>query len=119
MPSAVVRSWLALDLPLRAGSAIRERRNVDPGAAAPALEPELRQLHALGALAERPRERRIGHDVAQEQLPLRLEPIVVTLLPGHRGPAGAKIDRLIDVGVPDRARRVAVVLRPALAQAGH
>ena len=54
-----------------------QRRHLDPAALLPRLQPELGQLHALGPFQQRPAERRVQHDVPQEQLPLHLEGVVV------------------------------------------
>ena len=57
--------------------------------------------------------------VLEEQLPLGLEGVVVGQIRRHFLPAGVEVDRLIDVGIPDRPRRDAVVLDAAAAQSGH
>src|SRR5450631_301504 len=57
----------------------RERRDVDPAPLAPALQRRFDQLHALGALGERPAIGRVLGDVADEMLPLDLEAVVVAL----------------------------------------
>ena len=80
---------------------------------------EFRQLHALGALQQRPAKRRILDHVLEEQLPLGLEGVVVGQVRRHLLPAGIEIDRLLDVRIPDRPRRDAVVLHAAAAQSGH
>ena len=54
-----------------------ERRNVDPAPVLPRRQRALDELHALRALAQRPPERRVRDDVADEELPLRLEAVVV------------------------------------------
>src|SRR5215471_14505696 len=54
-----------------------ELRHVHPAPLCPALEPELGELHALGAFGEVVLPRRSGHHVADEVLPLDLEAVVV------------------------------------------
>src|SRR5690606_9539266 len=58
------------------------------------------------------------HDVAEEQLPLDLERIVVNALVRHADPAVLVFDRAVDVGVPDAARRGGDGLGFAIAQTG-
>ena len=55
--------------------------------------------------------------MAKEKLPLYLEGVVVVFLFGDFLPAIKEVDRLGDVGIPDRAWGVAVVLGPDVAQA--
>src|SRR6266568_7066131 len=59
------------------GKSHLQRRHVHPASLGPALEPELGELHALGALHEIVAPRRIGDDVTDEILPLDLEAVVV------------------------------------------
>src|SRR5205085_8680152 len=84
----------------------------------PALQAELGELHAFRAFEEPPTERAFARDVAQEELPLHLERVVVVLA-RHFLPAGEEIDRLRDIGVPDRLRRLGVRLAEAAAQARY
>ncbi len=51
--------------------------NVHPGALAPALGTEFGQLYSLGRLEQIPFEVDISGIVAQEQLPLHLEGVVI------------------------------------------
>ena len=95
----------------------RERTHLDPGAFHRGLEPLFRELHALRALEERPSEGLAGHDVPQEELPLRLEGVVLGRVLGHLPPALEEPDRLLNVGIPDGPRRLRRGLRPAVAQA--
>src|SRR4051794_32267689 len=81
-------------------------RYVHPPTLLPALLRELHQLHALGAFAQRPLERRIVDDVADEVLPLHLESIVVIDRVGYELPSVVEVDRLRDVRVPHGLRRV-------------
>ncbi len=81
--------------------------------------PLLRELHALGPLEQGPAEGLVDDHVPQEQLPLRLERVLVLPLLGQLLPGREEVDRAGDVGVPDRPGRRAVRLDPAVAQAGH
>src|SRR5436853_100258 len=94
-----------------------EARHVEPFLLLPALQAELRELHALRALEEAPAERPFAGDVPEEQLPLRLERVVVALV-GHFFPALKEVDRLRDVRIPDRLRRFFIRLKETTAQAG-
>src|SRR6478609_3199595 len=68
-----------------------QRRDIDPAPLLPALEPGLRQLHALGAFHQRPLERCAVVEMTDEHLPFDLEAIVVVgavrdLAPGLEEP---------------------------------
>src|SRR6185503_6872946 len=78
---------------------------------------ELGELHALRALEQVPAELALARHMPEEKLPLHLEGVVVVLA-RHFLPARVEVERLRDVGVPDRARRVLPGLRTAAAQAG-
>jgi len=56
--------------------------------------------------------------MAEEQLPLHLEGIVVGLFTGGRGPSVAVFDRAVDVGIPDAAGRGRQILGDAVPQSG-
>src|ERR1035437_979546 len=84
----------------------------------PGLDAFFGELHALGAFEQAPAPGLVLDYVAQEELPLALEGVVEAVLLGDLLPAFEIIERAIHVGVPDGARGVAVVLRPAMAQAG-
>src|SRR5258705_12768231 len=86
-------------LPLRL-----QRGPVEPLAAAPALQPELGELHAFCALHQSPAEGSFARDVLQVQLPLRLECIAPGGIVGLFLPAFEKLDRLRDVGILYRFR---------------
>src|SRR6476660_6757144 len=83
--------------------------NVEPLSLPPALEAELGELDALGAFEEVPAEGAFAGDVLEEKLPLHLEGVVVALV-GDFLPALEEVDRLRNVGVPDRLRRLGVGL---------
>src|SRR5215471_21742685 len=89
-----------------------QRRDVDPAPLLPAPEPGLGELHALGAFGERPFERRAVVEMADEDLPFGLETVVVVIA-RDLAPGLEKSDRLRDVGVPHRPRRVHPRLAPA------
>jgi hypothetical protein len=57
--------------------------------------------------------------VPEEELPLDLECVVKSALLRHLLPSFEEVDGLRDVGVPDRPRRGAVRLYPAMPQARH
>src|SRR5271157_1594201 len=94
-----------------------QRAHLDPRPLAPRLQALLRKLHTLRALEERPSERLAADNVAQEELPLGLECVLGRRVLRHLAPALEEPDRLLYVGVPDRPRRVARALGPAVAQA--
>src|SRR5437868_12570732 len=58
-------------------------RNIDPATIRPGLQAELGELHALRALQQVPRERIVLHHMAEEELPLDLERVVVNALVRH------------------------------------
>src|SRR6266850_3401486 len=86
-----------------------ELRYVEPFLLAPALESQLGELDAFGAFEQSPAERAFAGDVLEEELPLHFEGVVVALV-GHFFPSLEKIDRLRDVGVPHRLRRLGIGL---------
>src|SRR5258708_16878649 len=92
---------------------------MDPAALGPALHAELGQLHALRPLAQGPWKRRAIEEVADEQLPLGLERIVIEVVVGYLRPSRVEIDRLRNVRVPHRLRRVHSSLGPAFGEAGY
>jgi len=96
-----------------------EGSEVNPPALAPGAEARLGKLHALGALAQRPAERLAERHVAQKQLPLDPEGIVIRAGVGHLGPSPMEVQRLVHVRVPNRARRRVDRLDPALPKARH
>src|SRR6266850_6298483 len=89
--------------------------NVEPFLLLPALESQLGELDAFGAFEQSPAERAFARDVLEEELPLHFEGVVVALV-GHFFPSLEKIDRLRDVGVPHRLRRLGIGLRQAAPQ---
>src|SRR5690606_24367914 len=60
----------------------------------------------------------VRDDVLKYELPLHLEGVVVNALVRHAGPAVLVVDRAVDVGIPDAARRGGEALGLAVAQAG-
>src|SRR5450759_4600718 len=84
----------------------------------PALDTFFGELHSLSAFEQAPAPGLILDHVAQEKLPLALEGIVVGVLLRDLLPAFEIVERAIHVGVPNGARRIAVVLCPAVAQTG-
>src|ERR1035437_3204758 len=84
----------------------------------PGLDAFFGELHALGAFEQAPAPGLVLDYVAQEELPLALEGVVERVLLGDLLPAFEIVERAIHVGIPNGARGVAVVLRPAVAQAG-
>src|SRR5438445_4751877 len=91
-------------------SAIIEFRDGDPGPLLPRIQASFSELNALGAFQQVPRERIVLHDVPQEEFPLALKGVVERVLLRHFLPALEIIQRALDIGVPDRARRGAVWL---------
>src|SRR4051812_5684398 len=89
---------IACCCPRPAGASSRDFCDVEPFFLLPALQPELGQLHALGAFQQAPAERSLARDVPEEQLPLDLEGVVVAGI-RHILPAGEKVDGLRDVRV--------------------
>ena len=77
-------------------------------------EAELGELDAFGSFAEGPVEGLVSNDVFEEEFPLDLEGIVA-LARRDFFPAFVKVDRAVDVGVPNRNRCVLHGLGPALA----
>ena len=65
-----------------------------------------------------PLVRRVLDDVADEELPLDLEAVVVDLRVGHLLPLVEEVHRLLHVGVPHRPRRRHARLDAAVGQAG-
>src|ERR1017187_1927086 len=98
--------------------ALPQVRDLYPGALLPALDAFFGELHALGAFQQAPAPRLVLDHVAEEQFPLALEGVVEDVLLGDLLPAFEIVERAVHVGVPNGARGVAVVLRPAVAQAG-
>ena len=88
-----------------------------PPALRPALETEFGKLDTFDTAREIPWKGFVQDDVTQEKFPLNFEGIVISFLVGNFGPALEEIDRLGNVGVPGRARSVAVVLDPDIAEA--
>src|SRR5947199_8284592 len=71
-------------------------RHVEPFLLAPALKSQLGELHALRALEQSPAEWAFTRDMLQEELPLRLECVVIAFV-GRFLPASAEVDRLGDI----------------------
>ena len=93
-----------------------QRLNIHPGALGPRFQALLRQLDTLRPGEQRPWKRLAVNDVLQKHLPLALERVVITRLLGHLLPAFEEVQRLLDVGVPHRARSAAIRLDPAMPQ---
>src|SRR5256885_222620 len=70
-----------------------ELRHVEPLLLTPALVAELGELHALGAFEQAPAKRALAGDVPEEELPLRLEGVVVVVVRNFF-PAGEEVDWL-------------------------
>ena len=121
-----VLPYVAKEKPIRSGvcspdrevegiELLDQRIDCDPLAFRPTLEAEFGKLDAFGSAQEIPREGFVKNDVAQEEFPLDFEGVVVGLLIWNFRPALKEVDGLRNVGVPSRARRVAVVLNPDIA----
>src|SRR6516225_4698159 len=95
-----------------------DRRHVDPAALAPALQRAFGKLHALGAFQQRVFVGRAFADVANEQLPLLLETVVVGEIVRQLRPVAIKIVQPFLVGIPDRPRRRLAGLDLAFGWAG-
>src|SRR4051812_3224747 len=79
-----------------------DRGDVDPAPLLPALQRAFGELHALGAFQQRVLVWRILADVADEHLPLLLEPVVVGGVFRQRLPVGVKIMGALFVRIPYR-----------------
>src|SRR5439155_21726963 len=93
--------------------------HVDPAALSPGLESQLSQLNAPGAFKKIMRKGNIFGDVAKKKFPLHFESVVEDLIVRHLEPMLAKFERVGDVRVPDRARRIHTVLRSAFTKSGN
>lgn len=90
--------------------------NRHPATLRPTLEAEFRKLNAFGSAEEIPWKRLVEGNMAQEEFPLDFERIVVGLLVWNFRPAFEEIDGLWNIGIPGRARCVAVVLNPDITE---
>src|SRR3989441_11962865 len=95
-----------------------QRWYIDPAPPRRRRECQLRELHALGALAEIVSERLVRRDVTQKHLPLDLERVVERSLVGNFLPLPVVVDDARHIGVPHRPRRLAAALCLAPPQAG-
>src|SRR5262249_60758665 len=109
--SALCRAHAALarrgDRGLRHG----QIRDIDPAALLPAPQRAFHQLYTLGAFQEIPAIGGSLGDVADEGLPLHFAAGVDALRVGHHLPAVIEVDRLLDVGIPNRLWRPHALLR--------
>src|SRR5690554_6746881 len=96
-----------------------EFRHIDPTSLLPAFNTFFRQLDSFGSLFHIPRERLILHHMFEEQFPLYLKGIVKNLLFGNLGPAVKKVNGLYNIRIPDRLRRIAIMLNVTFPQSGH
>src|SRR5690554_1806908 len=94
-----------------------EFRHIDPTSLLPAFNTFFRQLDSFGSLFHIPRERLILHHMFEEQFPLYLKGIVKNLLLGNLGPAVKKVNGLYNIRIPDRLRRIAIMLDVTFPQA--
>src|SRR5690242_1315843 len=83
-----------------------ESRHIQPPPLPPAALRELGELNAARALEQIPSEVTLARDVLQEQLPLRFECIVPRQIVRNFLPARVEIDRLRNVWIPYRLRRI-------------
>src|SRR5829696_470216 len=97
----------------------RQGGNVEPTLLGPRLQPELRELDSLRTFIEVVDVRRADRHVTEEHLPLVLERVVELPVVGHVLPVGEEVERVLDVGIPRRSRRVHAVLRLAAAESRH
>src|SRR2546428_5517266 len=74
---------------------------------------QLRELHALGALAETVSERLVRHDETQKHVPLDLVRVVESSLLGYFLPPPTAFYRARHIAVPPRPPRLTAALRPA------
>src|ERR1700680_1710548 len=81
-----------------------QSRHVEPSPLGPALQTQLRELDAFGALEQVPAEGRVVEQMANKQFPFDPERVVVNLVRGHLLPGVKKVDRLRLVGVPHPLR---------------
>src|SRR5687768_2684470 len=96
-----------------------ELRHIDPASFRPGLQSELRELHALRALQQAPGKRVALDDVAEKQLPLDLERVVIDTLIRHRWPAVEIFDRAIYIRIPKTTGRGREMLCHAVPQSRH
>jgi predicted dehydrogenase len=95
-----------------------QRADIDPAAFFPALGGKCGELDSFCAGLERPRERRIGDDMAQKSFPLSAERIDVRFRLGHALPIRTEIDGVGEVQAPLRLGCRHPRLDPAVAQTG-
>src|SRR5690242_19847319 len=112
------RSLVGREIFAMARSSDVELRHVEPAPLGPALQAQLGELHARGALGEIMLPRRAGDDVADEVLPLDLEAVVVGDVLRQLLPLVEELHGLRHVRIPYRARRVHAVLGPAAGEPG-
>src|ERR1044071_770960 len=84
---------------------------VQPPALGRRAQAELGELHAARALEQVVWKWRAEGDVAQEPLPLDLERVVEVLVVGNVLPVLGEVERVRDVRVPHRLRRVDAIDR--------
>ena len=96
-----------------------QHRDVDPPPFAPALQGELGELHALGALEQVVMPGSIGHHVANEVLPLQAEAVAEDLGIRYGRPLIDKLHRLRLVRVPHGAWSIHPVLGHTASQTGN
>ena len=97
----------------------RNLGNIDPAPLAPRSHSQFRQLHAARAVKKVMRKGRVLRNVAQKHLPLHLERVVEFGVVGNHGPRTAKLNRIGQIGIPNRPRRVGSILELALAQSRY
>ena len=79
------------------GNSLLQRSDVQPLALAPGIQPQFRQLHALGSFAQVPAKSVAADHVAQKEFPLDLKGILIAAFRiRHFLPAFEKVDRLLD-----------------------
>src|SRR6202049_1108541 len=93
-----------------------QSRDVEPPPLGPALQTQLRELDAFGALEQVPAEAGVVEQMANKQFPFDLERVVVNLVRGNLLPGVKKVDRLRHVRVPHRLRGIGPRLCPAIGQ---
>ena len=87
------------------------------GSCARRFESEFSQLHAFRAFHQVVNVRRVEHDVPEEHLPLHFEGVIEGAVIGDFFPLRAEVNRIGNVGIPDRLRRIDAVLGFAVTQA--
>lgn len=94
-------------------------RHIHPRPLLPALDTQLGELHSLSTLQQAVLPRLVFDHMAKEHFPLHLEGVVEGLVIRHARPALGVLDGRVYIRVPGWSRRLALVLRNAIAETGY